>query len=170
MTNEPQAHLCEMVSHETVKGRNQKGTLLRIGEIGDFCQRWNISDASWYSHSQFVSTLDYFDAYRKRINDSAINAKLLRMKNEILKHVPTARFKEYFTIKVGISTADDSYYIIVAVSKEFDEVCILRDINDRSNFFRSLGPEFVDLSHAVDHYRDKVLEVAFPKSTTTKNK
>lgn len=126
--------------------------------------------SDWFSHSQFVSTLDYFDAFRERIKDAAIKAKLLRMKDEILKHVPTARFKEYFTVKVGISTAVDTYYIIVAVSKEFDEVCVLRDINDRSNFFRSLGPEFVDLSHAVDHYRDKVLEVAFPKSTTTTNK
>ena len=127
-------------------------------------------NSDWFSHSQFVSTLDYFDTYMERIKDAAIKDKLVRMKDEILKHVPTARFKEYFTVNVGISTADGTYYIIVAVSKEFDEVCVLRDINERSNFFRSLGPEFVDLSHAVDHYRDKVLEAAFPKSTNTNNK
>ena len=124
----------------------------------------------WFSHSNFVSTLNYCDEYREHIKNAAINAKLCRMKDEILYHVPTARFKEYFTVNVGISTADGTYYIIVAVSKEFDEVCVLLDINDRSNFFRSLGPEFVDLSHAVDHYRDKVLEAAFPKSTNTNNK
>lgn len=124
----------------------------------------------WYSHSEFVSTLDYFDTYREQIKDSAVKAKLLKMKNEILKHVPTARFKEYFTVTVGTSNEDSSCYFIVAVSKEFDEVCVLRDINDRSNFFRSLGPEFVDLSHAVDYYRDKVLEVIFPKTKNTNQK
>ena len=48
-------------------------------------------------------------------------------------------------------------YFIAAVSKEFDEVYILSDINERSGFFRSLGPEFNELQEAVGYYRDKVM-------------
>lgn len=126
--------------------------------------------SDWFLKSGFISTLNYFDDYLQKISDSARRDELCQMKNEIRKDLQKARFKEYYSVNVGYDIENGTAYFIVAVSKEFDEVCILRDINDRSNFFRSLGPEFVDLSHAVDHYRDKVLEVAFPKSTTTKNK
>lgn len=114
-------------------------------------------DDDWYSRSQFVSDLDDIDAYRERIKDSTIKAMFLRMKEEILKHISSARFKEYYTVNVGTSTADGTYFIIVAVSKEFDEVSVLRNVKDRSDFFRSLGPEFVDVTYALNYYRERVV-------------
>lgn len=114
-------------------------------------------DDDWYSRSQFVSDMDDIDAYRERIKDSTIKAMFLRMKEEILKHISSARFKEYYTVNVGTSTADGTCFIIVAVSKEFDEVSVLRNVKDRSDFFRSLGPEFVDVTYALNYYRERVV-------------
>ena len=99
------------------------------------------------------------------MKDSTQKEELLQLKNEILKQVDTARFKEYFTVNVGTPieeeyegrTAEGTSYFIAAVSKEFDEVYILSDINERSGFFRSLGPEFNELQEAVGYYRDKVM-------------
>lgn len=120
----------------------------------------------WFSKTEFRSTLDFFDPYLEQVNDSVKKKELLQLKNEILKQVDTARFKEYFTVNVGTPieeeyegrTVEGTSYFIAAVSKEFDEVYILSDINERSGFFRSLGPEFNELQEAVGYYRDKVME------------
>lgn len=114
----------------------------------------------WFSKSGFISTLDYFDEYRERIKDSKTKKELGRLKNEILKDIQTARFKEYYTVNVGIPIENGISYFIVAISKEFDDVCVLRDITERSNFFRSLGPEFNDMEEAVNYYRERVMKAA----------
>lgn len=119
----------------------------------DFDLRYN-----WFSKSGFISTLNYFNEDLERINDTKTKKELGRLKNEILKDIQTARFKEYYTVNVGIPIENGISYFIVAVSMEFDEVCVLRDITERSNFFRSLGPEFHDMEEAVNYYRDKVLK------------
>lgn len=116
-------------------------------------------DDDRYSRSQFVTDLDEIDTYRERIKDSATKAIFLRMKEEILKRVSTVRFKEYYTVNVRTSTADGTCFFIVAVSKEFDEVCVLRNVKDRSDFFRSLGHEFVDLTYAVNYYRERMVDL-----------
>ena len=87
-----------------------------------------------------------------------IKEELGRFKNEILNNLQTARFKEYYTVNVGIRVDNCTYYFIIVVSKEFDEVCILRGIAERSNFVRSLGPEFNDIEEAVNFYRNKVMK------------
>ena len=121
-------------------------------------------DQQWFSKNGFVTTLKYLDEEVEQIKDSGTKKELEQMKNEILKDVETARFKEYFTVKVSTQIEEEGImkggvsFFTIAVSKEFDEVCILRDINERSNFFRSLGPEFNDLEEAVSYCRDKVME------------
>ncbi len=50
---------------------------------------------------------------------------------------------------------------LVAVDMNYEEVSVLRDIEDRSAFFRSLGPEFYDMSEAADDFRSRCLQVRF---------
>lgn len=49
-------------------------------------------------------------------------------------------------------------YWLVAVDHDFEEVCIMRDMAERSNFFRSLGPEFHDMSEACEAFRNECMK------------
>lgn len=115
---------------------------------------------NWFSKASFISTLNHFDEYwETTIKNSKREKELVLLKNEILKDIQTARFKEYYTVKVGTPIENGTAYFIVAVSKEFDEACVLLDLTERSNFFRSLGPEFNDVEDEVDHYRNRLMSV-----------
>lgn len=118
----------------------------------------------WFSKSGFISTLNYFDEDWETIKNPETKKELGQLKNKILKDLQSARFKEYYTVNVGTRIDNWTHYFIVAVSMEFDEVSILRDITERSNFFRSLGPEFNDIDEAVNFYRDKVMEAIAEES------
>ena len=114
---------------------------------------------NWFSKAGLISTLNHFDEYWETIKNSKREKELGLLKNEILKDIQTARFKEYYTVNVGTPIENGTAYFIVAVSKEFDEACVLLDLTERSNFFRSLGPEFNDVEDEVDHYRNRLMSV-----------
>ena len=121
---------------------------------------------NWFTKNGFVSTMGYFDEDVEQIENPDTKKELRQIKNDILKIIEFARFKEYHTIRIGTPTEEEYEggimkgfaYFIVAVSKEFDEVCILRDIKERSDFFRSLGPEFNEIEEAIKYYRGKVMD------------
>ena len=134
-------------------------------------------DNYWFSKKERIDSLDWFDNDVKQIKNPAKKKELLKLKDEIIAHMQTLRFKEYYAVNVGMPCKDaesdgfefitdvgdtiklgGTYYMEVAVSKEFDEVCIMRDLDERSNFARSLGPEYNDLEDAFSYYREKIWE------------
>lgn len=132
----------------------------------------------WFAKSGKIADMDFLDKSIELITNAAKREELLNLKKEITDYMQTKRFKEYFSVNVGTPCEEDQEYLffpekkgelkpvgrgtsyfLVAVSKEFDEVCILHNITDRTKFFRSLGPEFDDVEHAFAYYRNKVFNM-----------
>ena len=77
--------------------------------------------------------------------------------NEMLQHL---RFKEYYTIRVGVEDEEDSNatnYFYLFVDTRFEEVVITRDIQERTRFFRSVGPEYDSIGNYISDFRLEVL-------------
>ena len=77
--------------------------------------------------------------------------------NEMLQHL---RFKEYYTIRVGVEDEEDSNatnYFYLFVDTRFEEVVITRDIQERTRFFRSVGPEYDSIGNYISDFRREVL-------------
>ena len=54
-------------------------------------------------------------------------------------------FKEYYTVRVGVyedTEKESIYYYYVAIDLKMKEVVIMRNIDERTRFFRSLGPDY----------------------------
>lgn len=106
--------------------------------------------------------------------------KLQDMKNEFIKEIKQKRFKEYYQVDVVIKLTEDDdpmltawleeqgYHSIpgefgtrtylVAIDTNYKEVSIMRDIVERTRFFRSLGPEFDQVKNMEGRFREAVFE------------
>ena len=54
-------------------------------------------------------------------------------------------FKEYYTVRVGVYEDTEKtsiYYYYVAIDLKMKEVVIMRNIDERTRFFRSIGPDY----------------------------
>lgn len=74
---------------------------------------------------------------------------------EMLQHL---RFKEYYIITVGIQGEDDEntiYYLMIAVDTVLEQVIITTDIDERTKFVHSLGPDY---DSVYRFYRDFIME------------
>ena len=61
---------------------------------------------------------------------------------DMLHHL---RFKEYYTVTIGVQDEDDesiTNFLMVAVDTVFEQVVITTDIDERTKFFYSLGPDY----------------------------
>ena len=61
---------------------------------------------------------------------------------DMLKHL---RFKEYYTVNLGVQDEDDenvTNFLMIAVDTVFEQVVITTDIDERTKFFYSLGPDY----------------------------
>jgi hypothetical protein len=77
--------------------------------------------------------------------------------SEMLQHL---RFKEYYTIRVGVEDEEDSNatnYFYLFVDTRFEEVVITRDMYERSRFFRSVGPEYNSVGNYISDFRLEAL-------------
>ena len=77
--------------------------------------------------------------------------------SEMLQHL---RFKEYYTIRVGVEDEKDSNatnYLYLFVDTRFGEVVITRNIQERTRFFRSVGPEYNSIGNYISDFRLEVL-------------
>lgn len=105
--------------------------------------------------------------------------ELQEMKQEIVANIQQMRFKEYYQVEAGIKMTEDEDSILtawpeeqgfhrvpgefgtknylVAISTDLREVSVMRDINERSRFSRSLGPEFDNVTSMEDHFRAAIL-------------
>lgn len=68
--------------------------------------------------------------------------------------VSRQRFKRYDEVIAGV----DDYRWLIAVARDRSEVIICPDINERTRFARSLGPEYLEAERAVSRFRDECLE------------
>lgn len=80
---------------------------------------------------------------------------------EMLQHL---RFKEYFTVTIGVQDEEDENaisYRMVVVDTNYEQIIITTDIDERTKFFHSLGPDY---DSAYNFYRDFIME-AMTKET-----
>ena len=87
-------------------------------------------------------------------------SKLIKKRDyfsEMLQHL---RFKEYYTIRVGVEDEEDpnaTNYLYLFVDTRFEEVVITRDIQERTRFIRSVGPEYDSIGNYISDFRHEVL-------------
>lgn len=75
---------------------------------------------------------------------------------DMLHHL---RFKEYYTVTIGVQDEDDesiTNFLMVAVDTVFEQVVITTDIDERTKFFYSLGPDY---DSVYRFYSDFIKEV-----------
>lgn len=61
---------------------------------------------------------------------------------DMLQHL---RFKEYYTVTIGVQDEDDeniTNFLMIAIDTVFEQVVITTDIDERTKFFYSLGPDY----------------------------
>lgn len=112
--------------------------------------------------------------------NSKLQDELQKMKNEIDEHIRKKRFKEYYQVNVSVKAIKDEDPVLtawleergfhtvsgefgtknylVAIATDFEEASIMRDIKERSRFFRSLGPEFDEVTNMEARFREAVFE------------
>ena len=76
---------------------------------------------------------------------------------EMLQHL---RFKEYYTIRLGVKDENDpnaTNYLYLFVDTRFEEVVITRNIQERTRFFRSVGPEYNSVGNYISDFRLEAL-------------
>ena len=79
----------------------------------------------------------------------------------MLQHL---RFKEYYTVTIGVQDEEDENaisYRMVVVDTALKQVIITTDIDERTKFFNSLGPDY---DSVYTFYRDFIME-AITKET-----
>ena len=82
-----------------------------------------------------------FDLFNIKGRDKELEDACTKFK-EILQN---KYFKEYYTLRVGVyeNTEKKSiYYYYVAIDLKMKEVVIMRNIDERTRLFRSLGPDY----------------------------
>lgn len=87
------------------------------------------------------------------------NAELEEVCNKFENLLNAMHFKEYYTVRVGIyedleKTSILYYYL--AIDLKLEEVVIMRNIEERTRFFRSLGPDY-DLVYDWKMYNTRKL-------------
>ena len=76
---------------------------------------------------------------------------------EMLQHL---RFKEYYTVEVGVMDENDpnvTNNLCLYIDTRFEEVVITRNIQERTRFFRSVGPEYDSIGNYLSDFRLEVL-------------
>lgn len=132
-----------------------------------------------YIKEDLIRLLDDLMSYHN--NDHRRSRKELQeMKKEIINNIKQERFKEYYEVNVGVKVTTDEdpeftswlkeqgshftsvdygiKHYLVAVDTNFKEASIMRDISERTNFKRSLGPEYDHVTCMVDRFRAAVFE------------
>lgn len=81
-------------------------------------------------------------------------AKLRKKRDELESWFRKMRFKEYYAVIVGVERLETDNHLkvtafwLVAIDLHFEEVSVMRNGEERTHFFLSLGPEHDDLYHA----------------------
>ena len=115
-----------------------------------------------YRLEKYLADLDWCFANFADRQPEERKAELLRKKDELKSWFPKMRFKEYYTICIGVRedsvNPHNTYYWLIAVDLHFEEVCILRNTRERSRFHLFLGSEHRQLYEAKINYARECLE------------
>lgn len=99
-------------------------------------------EESVYLKSDLLSDLqDLFKLFNIKNRDS----ELEKACNEFEKIIKNSSFKEHYSVIVGVYDHTDKRTIhnyLVAIDLKFEEVTVMRNIDERTRFFRSLGPDY----------------------------
>ena len=111
----------------------------------DFIKADLLSKVDSLMKEEFYEDKDFFRSLKKKRDYFA----------EMLQHL---RFKEYYTVSIGVQDEDDEKsisYRMVVVDTNFEQVVITTDIDERTKFFHSLGPDY---DSVYNFYRDLSME------------
>ena len=105
-------------------------------------------------------------------DDTTIAQNLTEKRNHFKKILQQMRFKEYYTVRVEVKGKEKTkmsvfssfiesfncttYYLYLFVDTRFEEVSITRDINERTRFYRSVGPEYYHIDGYINDFRKEV--------------
>ena len=105
-------------------------------------------------------------------DDNTIAQNLTEKRNHFKKILQQMRFKEYYTVRVDVKGEEKTkmsvlssfiesfncttYYLYLFVDTRFKEVSITRDINERTRFYRSVGPEYYHIDCYINDFRKEV--------------
>lgn len=99
-------------------------------------------EESVYLKSDLLSDLQgLFNLFKIKDRDS----ELEKACNEFEKILKDSSFKEHYSVIVGVYDHTDKKTIpnyLVAIDLKFEEVTVMRNIEERTQFFRSLGPDY----------------------------
>lgn len=99
-------------------------------------------EESVYLKSDLLSDLQgLFNLFKIKDRDS----ELEKACNEFEKILKDSSFKEHYSVIVGVYDHTDKKTIhnyLVAIDLKFEEVTVMRNIDERTRFFRSLGPDY----------------------------
>ena len=99
-------------------------------------------EESEYLKSDLLSGLqNLFKLFKIKDRDS----ELEKACNEFEKILKDISFKEHYSVIVGVFDNHDKRTIhnyLVAIDLDFEEVTVMRNIDERTQFFRSLGPDY----------------------------
>ena len=119
-----------------------------------------------YLKADLLARVDTF--IKEEFYDDKIFFESLKKKRDYFKEMlGHLRFKEYYTVKIGIQdeeNEDTINYQMVVVDTIFEQVVITTDSDERSKFFHSLGPDY---DSVYRFYRDFIME-ATTKETVIK--
>lgn len=111
----------------------------------DYLKADLLSHVDSFIKEEFYDDIKFFESLKKKRDYF----------KEMLEHL---RFKEYYTVTIGIldkENEDTINYQMVVVDTVFEQVVIITDIDERTKFFHSLGPDF---DSAYRFYQDFVME------------
>lgn len=101
-----------------------------------------------FEDSDFIHKKCINDLY-KHIDIFAGNAseqrkiELREKADELTSWFKTLRFKEYYSVRVCVKEDENtSVYYLVAIDRNLEEVSIMRNSSERTDFYNSLGPEY----------------------------
>ena len=110
-----------------------------------------VSNLGFYEHESFPAMLNFCIDL---ISDESWKKEMSEIRDRLVEYVRKARFKEYYEVNVSVKEDDTSSVgWIVAVDKNFEEVSIMRNGEERSDFIYSLGPEYYDIADAYWLFR-----------------
>ena len=124
--------------------------------VGDFKEVrlhvWNLHDVCDFLANHFLE-LVFGEVDKVRVTESADKDR--EKGASLAGWVSRQRFKRYDEVIAGV----DDYRWLIAVARDRSEVIICPDINERTKFARSLGPEYLEAERAVNKFRNECLEV-----------
>ena len=84
---------------------------------------------------------NFFRLFNIRNRDTELEKTCI----EFEKILKDSSFKEYYSVSVGVYDNSDKgtiHYYQVAIDLEFEEATVMRNTDERTQFFRSLGPDY----------------------------